>query len=197
MQGDRNRAQAAEGPIRRGRLEAISDGVMAVAITLVVLGIDPPARSGDETLWQALREQTLPNIAMFLLSFFLIARFWMLHHNAFRFLPDPVPLRAVLTNFLFLAVICLMPFTTELFAENLDDLTAFAIYALGLALASTLIGLLFQQGGLPLTPIRLLVPVVFAGSILFAAYVSIDWAPLLWLLPTFMVRRQRASTQSA
>jgi len=189
-------AVASEGPIRRGRLEAISDGVMAVAITLVVLGIDPPTRTDDETLWQALREQTLPNVAMFLLSFFLIARFWMLHHNAFRFLPDPVPLRPVLTNFLFLAVICLMPFTTELFAENLDDLTAFAIYAVGLALASSLIGVLFQQGGLPLTPTRLLVPAVFVGSIAFAALVSIDWAPLLWMAPIFMVRRQRPPTPS-
>lgn len=186
-----------EGPIRRSRLEAISDGVMAVAITLVVLGITPPSRTGDESLWRALQEQTLPNVAMFLLSFFLIARFWMLHHNAFRFLPDPVPIGPVLINFLFLATICLMPFTTELFAENLDDLTAFSIYALGLALASALVGVLFQLGGLPLTVTRLLVPAIFAGSILFAAFVSIDWAPLLWVIPTFVTRRRTPQAASS
>lgn len=163
---------------------------MAVAITLVVLGIDPPTRAGEETLWQALQEQTLPNVVMFLLSFFLIARFWMLHHNAFRFLPDPVPIAPVVVNFLFLATICLMPFTTELFAENLGDLTAFSIYALGLTVASAFVGVLFQMGGLPLTVTRLLVPAIFAGSILFAAFVSIDWAPFLWILPTLIARRR-------
>lgn len=186
-----------EGPIRRGRLEAISDGVMAVAITLVVLGITPPTRTGDETLLRALQEQTLPNVAMFLLSFFLIARFWILHHNAFRFLADPVPIRAVILNFLFLATICLMPFTTELFAENTEDLTAFTVYAAVLALASGLIGLLFHEGGLPLNATRLVIPAIFLASIPFAAFVSTDLAPLLWILPTFVARRSRPALPPA
>ena len=61
----------------RGRVEAISDGVVAVAITLLALGIEAPQVAAGETLWQSFDTQTLSQIGLFLLSFFLIARFWL------------------------------------------------------------------------------------------------------------------------
>ena len=77
----------ADGGIRRSRLEGISDGVIAVAITLLVLGIDPPDPAPGESLWQALDTGTIGSLGLFVLSFVVIGRFWMVHHDAMRDLP--------------------------------------------------------------------------------------------------------------
>jgi len=65
----------ADGGIWRSQLEGISDGVIAVAITLLVLGIDPPDPAPGESLWQALDTGTLGSLGLFALSFIVVARF--------------------------------------------------------------------------------------------------------------------------
>src|ERR1700756_2017242 len=60
----------------RGRLEAFSDGVMAVVITIMVLSLRPP--SGDT--FHDLRP-LVPKLAVYLLSFVFIAIYWNNHHH--------------------------------------------------------------------------------------------------------------------
>ena len=168
----------------RARLEAISDGVIAVAITLLALGIDAPTPAPGQTLWQAFDKQTLGEIGLFLLSFFLIARFWLLHHRLFRDLPEFVPMRFVIINFGFLASLCLMPFATTTYSQNADDMTALVIYSILIATTTILLTLLFQLTGnrswrrslVPPAVVLLAIPV---GFVLGAQYAPFVWAALL------------------
>ena len=167
----------------RARLEAISDGVIAVALTLLAFGIHPPTLAPGQTLWQAFDKQTLGEIGLFLLSFFMITRFWLLHHRLFRDLPEFVPTRFVIVNFGSLASLCLMPFATTTYSQNADDVTA-AIYSIVIATTIILLTLLFQLTGnrswrrslVPPAVVLLAIPV---GLVLGAQYAPFVWAALL------------------
>ena len=66
-----------------GRILALSDGVFAIAITLLILEIAIPATTGDTGLTKA-RLGLWPRYLAYVLSFVVIARFWVTHHLAFR-----------------------------------------------------------------------------------------------------------------
>ena len=170
-----------DGGIRRSRLEGISDGVIAVAITLLVLGIDPPDSAPGESLWQALDTGTIGSLGVFVLSFVVIGRFWMVHHDAMRDLPDLVPTRVVLVNFAFLLTLCLIPFSTTLYADNADDMLALVVYAGTFALVSLLLALLDAAGRPHLTLRTFAVPVGFALAIPVALVVGPELAPWAWV----------------
>ncbi len=164
---------------------------MAVAITLLVLRINPPHPATGESL--AFHLQTMVGeFGIFALSFFLIARFWVLHHNVFMHLPDRVPRQLVALNFVFLALICLVPFTSELYSLQGDDPAAFAVYAFTVALSGTVLSIIAVLGGLPLTLRSVAVPGIFFASIPLA-YVVPGWAALLWLLILIVPSRRLGS----
>ncbi len=164
---------------------------MAVAITLLVLNVEPPERAAGESLWQALDAQVIGEIGVFLLSFLLIARYWLVHHRVFEFLPERCNPRFVIVNFAFLATICLMPFTTETFTSNADDITALAVYAGGLALGSALLGVMFRLAGRPGWRRSLLVPLVFLAAIPVGLVIGPQYAPLTWFLLALVPNERR------
>jgi uncharacterized membrane protein len=67
---------SSEGSFSRARLEAFSDGVMAVIITIMVLDLKPP-RSGEPAALVGL----LPSFAIYVVSFFLTTIYWINHHS--------------------------------------------------------------------------------------------------------------------
>lgn len=105
-----------------GRLEAFSDGVFAVAITLLVLnikipGIDVPAGKlpNDSNLWQALRDEW-PMLAAYATSFSTIGIMWLNHHRLFNLIKR-VNTILILLNLLLLLIIVFIPVPTSLLAE--------------------------------------------------------------------------------
>lgn len=111
------------------RLLALSDGVIAVAITLLVLDIRLPegfADYSDAELWAAL-VALWPRILAYLISFAVIGSFWTNHRAKFSHI---VRTDAGLNwiGMIFLLTIGLVPFTTNLIAENGGTL-ATAVYA--------------------------------------------------------------------
>src|SRR5437773_144440 len=66
-----------------GRILALSDGVFAIAITLLILEIAVPATTGNADLSKALLG-LWPRYLAYVLCFVVIARFWVTHHLAFR-----------------------------------------------------------------------------------------------------------------
>jgi uncharacterized membrane protein len=84
---------------------------MAVAITLLVLNIETPDVATDD-LGNALVD-LLPSIGTYVLSFALIGRFWFLHHRLFATFAR-VDSRLLVLNLLFLMLIALVPFATDL-----------------------------------------------------------------------------------
>ena len=124
-----------------GRLEAFSDGVLAIAITLLVLEIkiEPP---GFEHLWRALADEW-PSYLAYVTSFLTIGAVWIAHHALFVRLSaiDPVLLRL---NILLLMVVSFLPFPTALMAEALQasrsaERAAVVVYGVVAALIEVLL----------------------------------------------------------
>ncbi len=106
------------GYVGTGRVEAFTDGVIAVAITLLVLEIKvPETTSGNDTaLWAALAGM-LPALAAWAVSFLFILVFWVAHHSLFAELARAD--RGVFwLNGLFLLTICFTPFATSLSVQH-------------------------------------------------------------------------------
>jgi len=107
------------------RLEAFSDGVFAVAITLLVLniripGLDlPPSRllSGSD-LWHALGDEW-PMLAAYVTSFAMIGIMWLNHHRLFTHIKR-INTVLVLLNLLLLMFIVFVPVPTALLAEYVE-----------------------------------------------------------------------------
>jgi uncharacterized membrane protein len=129
----------------RGRLESFSDGVMAVAITLLVLdlGVPPP---GKEGLGHALLAQW-PHYAAYLTSFATIGIIWINHHAAISRLRQADHAILVLNLLLLLCVVAL-PFATNLMAAYLKEShgqhLAAAVYS-GAYLVTTLVFALLNR----------------------------------------------------
>jgi uncharacterized membrane protein len=129
------------------RIEAFSDGVFAIAITLLVIEIGVP-HLGDEpegtTLFGALIEQW-PSYLGYVISFLQIGVIWANHHNRFRFIARSDHVLLFL-NILFLMCVAFIPFPTALLAEYLqgaERATAGAVYAGTLAVTAILFTILW------------------------------------------------------
>jgi len=104
-----------------GRVEELSDGVIAIAITLLVLEIGIPTieeTSSDHELWSRLRD-LWPSYVGFLISFITIALFWMIHHRLFHRL-NRVNHQLIVANMALLIVVVFLPFPTAVLAEHLN-----------------------------------------------------------------------------
>ena len=101
-----------------GRLEAFSDGVFAVAITLLVLEIKVPEGAGQD-LPHRLAEQW-PSYVSYLVSFFVIGVIWMNHRAVFAHLSRADRPLIGLNLFLLLWVV-LIPWATELLANYMRE----------------------------------------------------------------------------
>ncbi len=105
-------------PAETGRVEAFSDGVIAVAITLLVLDLKVP-HVGGGSLWHALLVQW-PAYAAYLTSFLIIGIMWINHHSLFqriRYVNRPL----MLLNLVLLAAIVAIPFAASLVSEYLTE----------------------------------------------------------------------------
>lgn len=102
----------------KGRLEAFSDGVLAVAITLLVLDLRVPA-PGTGQLGHQLADEW-PSYIAFAISFLTIGIIWINHHAAIARLREPDHAILVL-NLLLLMSVCVLPFATSLFATYLRE----------------------------------------------------------------------------
>ncbi len=118
------------------RLETFSDGVLAIAITLLVLEISIPDVGGGD-LGQALLDQW-PSYAAFLLSFVVIGIMWVSHHSMFERIAR-IDRRLLFLNLFLLLGIAFLPFPTALLAAYVQDSganshLAAAIYSATMAL---------------------------------------------------------------
>ena len=121
------------------RLIVFCDAVIAITITLLVLELSLPDGAEtmtDAALWQALQDLR-PRLTGYVISFLVIAVFWLGHREKFGWIVRSSGLLLWL-NLGFLLGISWMPFATDLLIENGGSL-ATAIYA-GLTMAISLFG---------------------------------------------------------
>jgi len=118
------------------RTTAFSDGVFAIAVTLVALTIEVPTVSeANESQLPDEISKIAPQVLCYLLTFLVLGRFWLLHHRLFGDL-DRLDGRLSVLNLAYLAFVGIFPFTAELLSDYGDQPIAVALYAVGVGLVS-------------------------------------------------------------
>jgi uncharacterized membrane protein len=124
---------------RPDRVEAFSDGVFAVIITVLVLELKPPSAHSFGALlplW--------PTGLSYVISYLFIAIVWVNHHYLFSHAEVTTP-RLVWSNFAHLFSVSLIPFTTEWIADTRLAAAPVALYAMVFVLVNiTYIALCFE-----------------------------------------------------
>lgn len=120
------------------RIEALTDGIFATVMTILVLSLTIPVITqppGNESAAQLLAEEfgqlsvLLPAVLTYIISFVILGVFWVGHHNLFHYVrrTDRVLLWI---NIAFLISVGLLPFTTAVLGRNLTDQAAVILYGI-------------------------------------------------------------------
>jgi uncharacterized membrane protein len=122
--------------LSRERIEFFSDGVFAIAITLLIIEIDVPTGTELQELgiWEALRH-LIPSFTSFFISFMVIALYWRSHLQNSTFIKS-FDNKLLWLNIWMLLYIVLLPFSTSFYAKNFRVNGTFVFYCLNLLLIS-------------------------------------------------------------
>jgi uncharacterized membrane protein len=184
------------------RLTALSDGVFAIAMTLLVIDLKVPDLSSHEMsrLPAELRGQVGSYLA-YALSFYVIGQMWLVHHRMFRHIKT-TDSRLLRINLLMLMVIAAVPFPTSLLGRYGGQTWGVVPYAAAMVLLQVLFGVMWwwalrhgllsdEEGSRQEAKVSVArnagIGLLFAASIP-VAFVDPDTAKYLWLL-LFVVPR--------
>jgi uncharacterized membrane protein len=118
------------------RLVFLTDGVIAIIITILVLDIRVPELGSGQTLAESLTE-VRPTFISFVISFLLVGMFWMLHKQTFnqvRYIDH----NSIWLNLLFLLALALVPYASSALGEYSSEPTALHLYGAVLIIAALL-----------------------------------------------------------
>ena len=196
MSDQRKRRVYDRESIEFGRALTFSDGLFAIAMTLLVVTISIPMISdGDQVsaLADALNDRSAEFISFFI-SFAVIGRYWLAHHQFFALL-SRMDQSLVSLNMIYLAFVAFLPFPTALLGEYSENPLTVAVYAVNVAVVSGMEVVLFRhayRGGLlarPISPevyrwgaLNSLSPVLFFLISIPVAFISTTLAVGVWLL---------------
>lgn len=131
--------------IQTGRVEALSDGIFAIAITLLVLDIAVPANASSDLL-RALLHQW-PAYLAYVVSFATIGAIWIGHTIVTEYL-DRADATLIRLNLLLLLVVSFLPFPTRLLGDYIREpgaeRVAATVYGLNLLVATLALALLWR-----------------------------------------------------
>ncbi|MBU1865751.1 MAG: DUF1211 domain-containing protein, partial [Actinobacteria bacterium] len=126
------------------RLKALTDGVIAIVITLLVLELSVPVVKqlpDSPGLWPEVKHLWREYLA-YVVSFFIVGLLWLYHHNVFRHI-KAADGRLLLLNMMYLLAVSIMPFSSALVAKNSDERLAAIIYGASLFLAAASMAAIF------------------------------------------------------
>lgn len=189
-----------------GRVVALSDGVFAIALTLLVLDLALPAQAAETPLATALGDMA-PNFFAFAISVAVVGTFFQSHHELLSMLQRFDGTLIGLTV-AYLGLIALIPFAQGLLSERHEEPLSHAVYGIVLGCASSVgAGMLWhaQRRGLlrerlrgrvaQLEALRNALPIVVFFSSAGVAFVLQEWTVLLWVsiwpLDAVLARVQR------
>jgi uncharacterized membrane protein len=181
------------------RILAFSDGVFAIAITLLVLQLEVPETADD--LGRSMRDE-LPDLFAFALSFAVLGRFWWRFHHRFFIGLEQFDGRLVGLNFVYLALVTLVPFTSEVLGDYGEEPQAVIVYAANIGLLGSVGALMihhaFGNGLMSKEAVAerseeatyswWLMPIIFFGSIPVAV-VSPAGAIAVWVAASVIMPR--------
>ena len=184
------------------RLEAFSDGVVAILITIMVLELRPP----HEATFQSLKP-LIPVLFSYLLSFVFLGIYWTNHHHLFH-AAQHVNGRVLWANLHLLFWLSLIPFVTAWMGENHFGQAPVALYGMILLLAAIAYTILVQallslhgpdsflakalgsdfKGKISIVLDLIAIPLAFWKPwIAFAIYVLVA---IMWLVPDRRIERK-------
>ena len=133
-------AQKDQGSKELDRIVTFSDGVFAIAITLLVLNIETPEITSN-LVAEELPGRLLdlwPKFLSYVISFLVILTYWIAHHSIFSAIKS-YDRKLIWLNSLFLMCVAFLPFPASLFGEYGDQPLVVAIYAGSLAITRLLL----------------------------------------------------------
>ena len=118
--------------LTKARIEALTDGIFATVMTVLVLGLKLPNSNLSESNLEAEIMGLSPNILAYAFSFVVLGVYWIGHHNQFHYIKSTD--RVFLwVNILFLLTIGFVPFSTSLLGVYPFSPTAVRVYGANLA----------------------------------------------------------------
>jgi uncharacterized membrane protein len=183
--------------VKPEQVVSFGDAIFAFAITLMTLSIDIPDLPPNLTESQLLSRlyDMYPQVESYIISFAVIAMFWISYHQVFNFIRES-HISMVYLNLLFLLLITFLSITTSLVINYGSYQIPYVIYSVLVIMTSSLLALiwwhatkdyrlvdknihpLFVRG---VMANLLLIPFVFAISIL-VSFFDLDIAQYLWLI---------------
>jgi len=126
------------------RVEAFSDGVFAVAITLLVLNLQVPQLAATVVSRELLPRlfELWPKLLLYLLSFVIVGIYWVAHHNTFNYIKRSDRILLWL-NLLLLLCIVFIPFPTALIGQYPEQQISVVIYGGTLVITGLVLQLLW------------------------------------------------------
>jgi uncharacterized membrane protein len=122
-----------EAEVEFNRIVAFSDGVFAIAITLLVLGLTVPPHHSDLT---RLLLNNQDDFVAYGISFAVLGKYWLSHHRFFSALAR-FDGRLMGLNLLYLACIALVPFTSQVLGDYSGSTQAVVLYAINMILVTS------------------------------------------------------------
>ncbi len=118
--------------LSKSRVETLTDGIFAIAMTLLVLGIEVP-QIDPLTPMDALLHSLIPDLLQYVVAFLVLAVFWTIHHNQFYYIRI-IDYRLLWLNIFWLLLVGGMPFTTSLAETYIQDYQAMIIFGCNIML---------------------------------------------------------------
>lgn len=119
----------------KNRVEALSDGVFAIVITLLILDIRVPDVDYQQLLPALVA--VLPRIFAYVISFGVIGVYWVAHHQSLQFV-SKLNGFLIWLNFLYLLAVSFMPFPTALLGRYPLQPVPIVVYGLNLIIANAI-----------------------------------------------------------
>ena len=130
--------------MNKSRLEAFSDGVFAIAITLLILNVKiPQANEVPEHVLHHVFKSAIPKLIGFGFSFLVIGVFWVSHHRIFAF-AKIIDSNLLWMNIVYLMFVAVIPFPAGLLAENPFASETIIIYSATLFVIALMHFVLFE-----------------------------------------------------
>jgi uncharacterized membrane protein len=130
--------------VGKSRLESLSDGIFAFAMTLLVISLAVPIVPEQDAaaLLPGLISDMFSEFLIFTIAFFILAGYWLSHHRVLRSI-DYINDRLIWLNILLLFFIVLIPFTTAISGDYDTVLEAVLLFHVNLLCASVLLTLIW------------------------------------------------------
>lgn len=116
------------------RIQALTDAIFAVAMTLLVLDMKIPEDMSPEKLYTYFNENIFPRLLIYAISFITLGIFWINSHFHHHIL-QKTDKNSSWLNIHFLLVICLIPFSSALLKNYLNEKISLIVYSINLILA--------------------------------------------------------------